>query len=50
MKRIARERGMTFYRARKMVKRIEAVVRIVEHRERGSEIRSTKSEIRNKFK
>ena len=30
MKRIARERGMTFYRARKMVKRIEAVVKAVE--------------------
>jgi predicted DNA-binding protein YlxM (UPF0122 family) len=30
MKRIARERGMTFYRARKMVKRIEGVVKAVE--------------------
>jgi len=30
MKRIARERGMTFYGARKMVKRIEAVVKVIE--------------------
>jgi hypothetical protein len=30
MNRIARERGMKFYRVRKMVKRIEAVVRAVE--------------------
>lgn len=32
MKRIARERGMTFYRARKMVKRIEGVLKAVETR------------------
>ena len=30
MKRIARERGMTFYRVRKMVKRIEGVVKAAE--------------------
>jgi predicted DNA-binding protein YlxM (UPF0122 family) len=32
MKRISRERGMTFYRVRKMVKRIEAVVKGLENK------------------
>ena len=44
MKRIARERGMTFYRVRKMVKRIEGVVKGVETMKRPpkSQIASTK--------
>jgi len=44
MKKIAREGGMTFYRVRKMVKRIEGVVKGVETMKRPpkSQIASTK--------
>ncbi|MHC4912024.1 MAG: sigma factor-like helix-turn-helix DNA-binding protein [Planctomycetota bacterium] len=50
MKRIARERKLTFYRARKMVKRIEAVVRVVEHKEEACKIpnKGVEAEMRGK--